>query len=97
MSTHATVHLAGYQGAGSILSTALLSLTQSLQASHLFGPINTTLDITAHGELAAQLFQSVNSGARQLCYVASGYLTALAPDLAVLDLPFTVTARARAA
>ena len=96
MSTHATVHLAGYQGAGSILSTALLSLTQSLQASHLFGPINTTLDITAHGELAAQLFQSVNSGARQLCYVASGYLTALAPDLAVLDLPFTVTARARA-
>lgn len=96
LSKHATVELAGYQGAGSILSASLLHLAQSLEASQLFGAVATTLDVTAQGETAGKLFQSVNLGARQICYVASGYLTALAPDLAVLDLPFTVTDRARA-
>lgn len=95
-SQQTAIALAGYQGAGSILSASLLSLAQSLNASHLFGPVATTIDVTAQGETAAHLFQSVNTGARQLCYVASGYLTALAPDLAVLDLPFTVTERTRA-
>ena len=90
------IALAGYQGAGSILSASLLSLAQSLNASQLFGPVSTTIDVTAQGETATHLFQSVNTGARQLCYVASGYLTALAPDLAALDLPFTVTERSRA-
>jgi TRAP-type C4-dicarboxylate transport system substrate-binding protein len=96
LSPQTTIELAGYQGAGSILSTSLLSLAQSLNASQLFGPVATTLDVTAQGETAGRLFQSVNTGKRQLCYVASGYLTALAPDLAVLDLPFTVTERTQA-
>ena len=96
LSQQNTIELAGYQGAGSILSASLLSLAQSLNASQLFGPITTTIDVTAQSETAAHLFHSVNTGARQLCYVASGYLTALAPDLAVLDLPFTVTERTRA-
>jgi tripartite ATP-independent transporter DctP family solute receptor len=96
LSKQTAIELAGYQSVGSILSTSLLSLAQSLEASQLFGPISTTLDVTTQGESAAQLFQSVSSGARQLCYVASGYLTALAPDLAVLDLPFTVTNRTHA-
>ncbi len=96
LSNKTTVELAGYQSTGSILSTSLLSLARALEASNLFGPVSTTLDVTTQGESAAQLFQSVSSGARQLCYVASGYLTALAPDLAVLDLPFTVTNRTRA-
>ena len=96
LSTKTPIELAGYQGSASILSTSLLSLARSLDASQLFGPIATTINVTAQGETAAQLFQSVNTGARQLCYVASGYLTALAPDLAVLDLPFTVTERTQA-
>ena len=96
LSKKSTLELAGYQGAGSILSTSLLSLAQSLHASQLFGPISTTIDVTAQGETAGHLFQSVNTGARQLCYVASGYLTGLAPDLAALDLPFTVPERTRA-
>ncbi len=90
------ITLAGYQGAGSILSSSLLSLAQSLNESQLFGPVATTIDVTAQGETAGHLFKSVATGARHLCYVASGYLTALAPDLAVLDLPFTVTERSRA-
>jgi tripartite ATP-independent transporter DctP family solute receptor len=71
----------------------LTSLEQSLKACEVFGPITTALDVTAQGETAGQLFQSVNLGTRQICYAASGYLTAYASDLAVLDLPFTVTDR----
>ena len=96
MSTGSTIELAGYQGSESILSTSLLELARLLEHSRQFDTIQTTLDVTMHGETAAQLFESVNSGKRQLCYVASGYLTAHAPDLAVLDLPFTVADRAQA-
>jgi TRAP-type C4-dicarboxylate transport system substrate-binding protein len=71
----------------------LTSLEQSLKACEVFGPITTALDVTAQGETAGQLFQSVNLGTRQICYAASGYLTAYASDLAALDLPFTVTDR----
>ena len=93
MSNLAAVSLGGYQGSGSILSASLTSLEQSLKACEVFGPITTALDVTAQGETAGQLFQSVNLGTRQICYAASGYLTAYASDLAVLDLPFTVTDR----
>ena len=93
MSNLAAVSLGGYQGSGSILSASLTTLAQSLKASELFGPIATALDVTAQGETAGQLFQSVNQGSRQICYAASGYLTGYAPDLAALDLPFTVKSR----
>ena len=93
MSNLAAVSLGGYQGSGSILSASLTSLEQSLKACELFGPITTALDVTAQGETAGQLFQSVNLGTRQICYAASGYLTAYASDLAALDLPFTVKNR----
>jgi TRAP-type C4-dicarboxylate transport system substrate-binding protein len=93
MSNLAAVSLGGYQGSGSILSASLTSLEQSLKACEVFGPITTALDVTAQGETAGQLFQSVNLGTRQICYAASGYLTAYASDLAALDLPFTVTDR----
>jgi tripartite ATP-independent transporter DctP family solute receptor len=93
MSNLAALSLGGYQGSGSILSASLTSLEQSLKACELFGPITTALDVTAQGETAGQLFQSVNLGTRQICYAASGYLTAYASDLAALDLPFTVKNR----
>ena len=93
MSNLAAVSLGGYQGSGSILSASLTSLEQSLKACELFGPITTALDVTAQGETAGQLFQSVNLDTRQICYAASGYLTAYASDLAALDLPFTVKNR----
>ena len=93
MSNLAAVSLGGYQGSGSILSASLTSLEQSLKACELFGPSTTALDVTAQGETAGQLFQSVNLGTRQICYAASGYLTAYASDLAALDLPFTVKNR----
>jgi TRAP-type C4-dicarboxylate transport system substrate-binding protein len=93
MSNLAAVSLGGYQGSGSILSASLNLLEQTLTATELFGPIATSLDVTSQGETAGQLFQSVNQGSRQICYAASGYLTAYAPDLAALDLPFTVNNR----
>jgi len=96
LSQQTTIELAGYQGPGSILSASLSLLAESLNSCQLFGPVSTTLDVTAQGETAGHLFKSVNTGTRHLCYVASGYLTTLAPDLAVLDLPFTVAERTRA-
>jgi len=93
MSNLASVSLGGYQGSGSILSTSLTLLEQSLRECELFGPITTALDVTAQVETAGQLFQSVNLGTRQICYAASGYLTAYASDLAALDLPFSVKDR----
>ena len=54
------------------------------------------LDVTATGEKASDLFASVEAGQRQLAYMASGYLSARVPELAVLDLPFSVQDRAAA-
>ena len=88
------VRLAGYQGPASILTAALRSLEQSLapRLAHMRGQaaLHTEINVTAQGETAASLFASVEHGTRQICYVASGYLAAKVPELAALDLPFTV-------
>ena len=84
------VRLAGYQGPASILTAALRSLAAHLSAHFGDAPIDTEINVTAQGETAASLFASVDGGARQICYLASGYLAAKVPELAALDLPFTV-------
>jgi TRAP-type C4-dicarboxylate transport system substrate-binding protein len=88
---------AGYQGTASILSTSLSSLCEQLR-QHADGswPLEWTPNVTSAGESAASLFASVESGERQLCYMASGYLSARVTALQVLDLPFSVTDRAHA-
>jgi len=88
------VCLAGYQGPKSILTASLEAL--AAQIGPQFGEGNVRLEgnVTAHGETAASLFASVDSGSRQICYIATGYLAAKVPELAALDLPFTVHDRA---
>ncbi len=88
---------AGYQGPASILSTSLSSLCEQWR-EHADGPITLewTPNVTSAGESAASLFASVEAGERQLCYMASGYLSARVTALQVLDLPFSVTDRAHA-
>ena len=92
MGTVSPVCLAGYQGPKSILTASLEALAAQL-APH-FDANNVRLDgnVTANGETAASLFASVDSGSRQICYIATGYLAV--PELAALDLPFTVHHRA---
>jgi len=87
------VRLAGYQGKGSILTAALQQLTQSLHDSDWGLPVACQADVTADQEKAAELFDSVEHGQRQIGYMASGYLSGRVSELAVLDLPFSVADR----
>jgi TRAP-type C4-dicarboxylate transport system substrate-binding protein len=92
-----SVQAAGYQGPASILSMSMASLCEQLQQHHeAFNEITFTANVTSAGESAARLFASVESGERQLCYMASGYLSARVRDLQVLDIPFSVHDRAHA-
>ncbi|MDB5955438.1 TRAP transporter substrate-binding protein [Ramlibacter sp.] len=89
------VHLAGYQGRTSILTAALTTLARRLDEGSVGKP-HLLPDVTALGESAASLFASLENGERQIGYMASGYLSARVPELAVLDLPFSVQDRAAA-
>ena len=88
------LHAAGYQGAGSILSASLQRFTELCRPS--FDDAVCEADVTTSGESAKSLFASIDSGERQVAYMASGYLSAQVPELAVLDLPFSVGDRAAA-
>lgn len=87
------LHLAGYQGEASILTAALVRVAQAVRAQAPDWPLHMQANVTAAGESAQSLFASVEQGQRQLCYMASGYLSARVPELEVLDLPFAVTDR----
>ncbi|WP_028605112.1 TRAP transporter substrate-binding protein [Ottowia thiooxydans] len=90
-----TFYLAGYQGSASILTAALTTLARRLDGSTVGTP-HLVPDVTALGESAASLFASLENGERHIGYMASGYLSARVPELAVLDLPFSVQDRAAA-
>lgn len=88
------IRLAGYQGAASVHTRGLHHLAQGLAAAGL--DVVTEEDVTAQGIPAKVLFEETEREPAQLCYMASGYLTARVPSLAVLDLPLTVSDRLRA-
>ena len=80
---------AGYQGASSILSRAMALLCDRLrQHGGPWGDLEWQANVTASAQTAASLFQSVEQNQRQLCYMASGYLSHRVSELQVLDLPF---------
>ncbi len=89
------LRMGGYQSSESILTRSLQHLAQALPQSTGFLP-QLQIDVTSTGEPAQSLFDSVDAGERELCYVASSYLTARVPELAVLDIPFSITDRAAA-
>jgi TRAP-type C4-dicarboxylate transport system substrate-binding protein len=91
-----TVRMAGYQRSGSILTRSLRDMAQRLAATDSGWDLQVEDDVTMAGETAGSLFQSVDGGQRQICYMASGYLAGRVPSLGVLDLPFTVSDRQRA-
>lgn len=84
-----TVHAAGYQGNASILTRAMRECCDALRAQGgRWHDLSWQPNVTAQGEAAASLFDSVERNQRQLCYMASGYLSHRVPELQVLDLPF---------
>lgn len=93
---HPIIRLGGYQGPGSILTRSLTRLAEGMQTFSEGWSCDVEIDVTAKGESAASLFASVEKGSRQICYMASGYLSARVPELGVLDLPFLVTDRVEA-
>ncbi|HEY9281460.1 MAG TPA: TRAP transporter substrate-binding protein [Eoetvoesiella sp.] len=90
------VHIAGYQGSASILTRSIQALVDRMTALEPDWEVQAEYDVTLSGETSASMYRSVDSGARQVCYIASGYLSARVPDLAALDLPFCVGDRGAA-
>ncbi|MGB3069611.1 MAG: TRAP transporter substrate-binding protein [Ottowia sp.] len=90
--SHKALNLAGYQGGASILTVALTALARRLNEGAVGTP-HLLPDVTSCGESAASLFRSIEAGERHIGYMASGYLSARVPELAVLDLPFSVQDR----
>jgi TRAP-type transport system periplasmic protein len=91
-STH-VIRLAGYQGADSLLTTSLRHLMGKLRSQNPNWILTTEEDVTARGETARSMFTSIDCGVRQIGYMASGYLAAQVPELALLDLPFAIQDR----
>ncbi len=87
------VRLAGYQGARSVHTRALGELAARLSAAGMAPALEA--DVTAAGETARALFDGVERGGREACYLASGYLSARVPSLGALDLPYAAPDRAR--
>jgi TRAP-type C4-dicarboxylate transport system substrate-binding protein len=87
----ASFRIGGYQGERSVLTRAMDGLARELD--RLVGGVVFDMDATTSGTTARALFDGVETGAYGMCYMASGYLTARVPSLAVLDLPFSVTDR----
>jgi TRAP-type transport system periplasmic protein len=79
-----------------VLTRGLINLRTQLATAPSGWSVFAEPDVTQAGETAASLFASVASGQRHLCYMASGYLVAMVPELGVLDLPFSIRNRAAA-
>lgn len=88
------LRIGGYQGPKSILTAGLNTFTQEAER-HLGDAIaiEQISDVTQGGESARALFDGIESGAYHMGYMASGYLTARVPALAVIDLPFSQSSR----
>lgn len=86
----------GYQGPASVHTRAAKVFGESLERQ--LGDdagFELTENITAAGRKAAEILTLVAGGEQTLCYFASSYLAEQFPEIAVLDLPFTVTERAK--
>ncbi len=81
------MRIGGYQGPKSVLTAGLNRFASGLGAEGF--EIERIDDVTRTGATARTLFDGIESGAFQVGYMASGYLTERVPELAVIDLPFS--------
>lgn len=88
------LRMGGYQGPKSILTAGLTRFAE--EATKLLGEtiaIERIDDVTRAGSAARDLFDGIENGAFDIGYMASGYMTARVPELAVIDLPFSQSDR----
>ncbi len=90
------LRMAGYQDARSVHTRAMRVLEASLKQSLGDGiAVEFEENIAARGRKVADLLDLVESGALDLCYFSSSYVTARVPALGVFDIPFMLTGRGR--
>ena len=84
------LRIGGYQGPNSVLTAGLKRFVEELRkdTEDTFH-IEAVDDVTISGMGARTLFDGIENGAFDVGYMASGYLTARVPQLAVIDLPFS--------
>ena len=91
-----TLRIGGYQDSRSVHTRAMRVLEASLKDTLGAGiAIAFEENIATTGRKVADLLDLVESGAIDLCYFSSSYLTAKVPALGVLDVPFLLTDRER--
>lgn len=88
--------IGGYQGNGSVHTKALGVFVDTLASITPDFAADLHIDVTQEGQTAASLFSGVRDGSYDICYMASGYLSADVPSLDLLDVPFSITDRERA-
>jgi len=91
-----TLRIAGYQDARSVHTRAMRVLESSLKRS-LGDDIAVEFqeNIATTGRKVIDLLELVETGALDLCYFSSSYLTARVPALGAFDIPFLLTDRDR--
>jgi C4-dicarboxylate-binding protein DctP len=83
--------MAGYQGEQSVHTRALRELQSGLN-SELFA-CEITPDVTRDGHRAADLLTLTEQGNLEICYFAASYLSHLAAEIELWDLPFLISDR----
>jgi TRAP-type C4-dicarboxylate transport system substrate-binding protein len=91
-----TLRIAGYQDARSVHTRAMRVLETSLKRALGDGiAIDFQEDIAKSGRKVADLLDLVETGALDLCYFSSSYVTARVPALGAFDIPFLMQDRER--
>jgi TRAP-type transport system periplasmic protein len=94
MTVNTTIRMGGYQGARSVHTRAGHILGRRfLEGSGEGFTFDFREDVTALGRPSIDLFSMVEGDELDLCHFASSYLAHRVPELAIFDLPFTITNR----
>lgn len=88
--------MGGYQGDGSVHTKGLRAFIDALGPTADEFDIDLCINVTAVGGTATGLFAGIRDGSFDVCYMASGYLSAEVPSLDLLDVPFSIIDRERA-
>jgi C4-dicarboxylate-binding protein DctP len=96
ISTPTIVRFGGYQSPASVHTKAAQAfgehLSGALGAAVRFELTGNVIDL---GQSARDLLTMVETGALDLCYFSASYLAERVPEMALLDLPFTFSDRAK--
>ncbi|MBM3558744.1 MAG: TRAP transporter substrate-binding protein [Alphaproteobacteria bacterium] len=84
----------GYQGPASVHTRGLRVIERELAGTPGL-KVEIVENVTAAGRKAGELASMVETGELVLAYVAASYLVGRVPEVALLDLPFTFTDRAK--